>query len=399
VHVVPTYLPATRYGGPIHSVHGLCKAQVRLGHRVEVLTTNLDGPGYSDVPLGRAVDVDGVEVTYYASRYLRRLCWSASMQAALPRRVQSAALLHLHSVFLWPTSAAAAVARYYNIPYVIAPRGMLVPELICRRSTLVKRAWLTLIERHTLAHAARFHATTHAEYRDAERVGLQLPPPVVVPNGIEPPLLEASAAEFAARRPEFSTRPYAVFLGRLSWKKGLDRLVRALRGTPIRVVLVGGDELGHRQEIEKLAVAEGVRSQLEFVGHIDGDDRFHILQRARFLVLPSYNENFGNAVTEALCVGCPAVVTPEVGASEFVQRAGAGFVVSGEPGPLSAAMLSLWSDEQARSSMAQAAIRVARNELGWSRVARAMDDVYQEILRERRGDLVTNGPTASNLTV
>ena len=50
LHVVPTYLPAVRYGGPIQSVHALCRALAAQGHMTDVFTTNVDGPGDSDVP-------------------------------------------------------------------------------------------------------------------------------------------------------------------------------------------------------------------------------------------------------------------------------------------------------------------------------------------------------------
>jgi hypothetical protein len=43
LHVVPTYLPAVRYSGPIFAVHGLCRALARWGHYIEVFTTNVDG--------------------------------------------------------------------------------------------------------------------------------------------------------------------------------------------------------------------------------------------------------------------------------------------------------------------------------------------------------------------
>ena len=75
LHVVPTYLPARRYGGPIFAVHGLCKALAARGHDVGVITTNVDGDETSNVPLGEAVDVDGVKVHYYAAPF-RRLYWS-----------------------------------------------------------------------------------------------------------------------------------------------------------------------------------------------------------------------------------------------------------------------------------------------------------------------------------
>ena len=74
LYVVPTYLPATRYGGPIFAVHGLARALVERGHRVDVFTTNVDGDGESDVPLRERVDLDGVGVHYFSSP-LRRLYW------------------------------------------------------------------------------------------------------------------------------------------------------------------------------------------------------------------------------------------------------------------------------------------------------------------------------------
>ena len=73
LHVVPTYLPALRYGGPIRSVHALCRALAAAGHDVHVFTTSVDGLGDSDVLLGRPVDLEGVKVTYFPSRLLRRL--------------------------------------------------------------------------------------------------------------------------------------------------------------------------------------------------------------------------------------------------------------------------------------------------------------------------------------
>src|SRR5438874_10292208 len=147
LHVVPTYLPATRYGGPIYAVHGLCRALAARGHEVDVVTTNVDGAGVSDVPLGRAVDVDGVRVTYFASPF-SRLYWSPSMRFDASRYD----VVHLHSVYLWPTWAAARVARRAGVPYIISPRGMLVRELIARKSRLVKSAWLRMVERRNFAH-------------------------------------------------------------------------------------------------------------------------------------------------------------------------------------------------------------------------------------------------------
>src|SRR5262245_46752372 len=111
LHVVPTYLPAVRYGGPIFAVHGLCRALVSRGHEVEVVTTNINGSENSAVPIEVPVELDGVQVRYFPSRLLRRLSWAPSLARVLRQQISTFDLVHLHSVFLWPTWAAARSAR------------------------------------------------------------------------------------------------------------------------------------------------------------------------------------------------------------------------------------------------------------------------------------------------
>src|SRR5262249_36820514 len=100
LHITPTYLPATRYGGPIFSVHGLCRALAARGHTVEVFTTSVDGPANSAVPHDQPVMLDGVAVRYFPSNMLRRLYWAPALRQALRRDMRGADAVHLHSVFL-----------------------------------------------------------------------------------------------------------------------------------------------------------------------------------------------------------------------------------------------------------------------------------------------------------
>src|SRR5262245_35937718 len=85
LHVVPSYLPATVYGGPLYSIHGLCKALAEYGHDVSVFTTNLDGERDMDLPLGTPVERDGVQVSYFPVPRFRRLGWAPAMGRALGR--------------------------------------------------------------------------------------------------------------------------------------------------------------------------------------------------------------------------------------------------------------------------------------------------------------------------
>ena len=381
LHVVPSYLPATRYGGPIQSVHGLCKALVQAGHDVSVFTTNIDGPGNSDVTLGRAVDLDGVKVWYFSSPFLRRLFWAPGMKRALREQVGQFDLVHLHSVFLWPTWAAARAARKVGIPYLVAPRGMLVKDLLRRKSRWLKTAWVHLIERRNLERAAGIHVTAPVEQAEIEQFGFTLPRCYYVPNGIEEIDLPALNKEQCDLLPG---APYVLFLSRLNWKKGLDRLVQAWRLVPHRLlVIAGNDEDNYCAEVERLARAEGVIDRIRFVGPAYGKDKWLLYREAQLFILPSYSENFGIVVLEALSTGCPVVVTPEVGAASLVDSNACGIVSSGEPHSLATAINSLLADEISRQELGERG-RVASKKYLWSTIILDMERAYESVLLSHR---------------
>lgn len=379
LHVVPTYIPAWKHGGPIRSVHGLCKALVARGHQVTVFTTDVDTEGA--VPSGQAVPLDGVEVWYFPVAAPRRLYRSPQMGAALRSRITGFDVVHLHSVFLWPTAAAARAAERADVPYLLAPRGMLVPDLLKRRGRWRKAAWIRLVERRTLAGAAGLHATADLEADEARRLGLDLPPVFIVPNGIDPEPPPPAEAPAALVRALLAAGPFLLYLGRLSWKKGLDRLIPALARVPdARLALAGNDEEGIRPRLEALAREAGVADRAVFLGPVDGADKAALLHGCAALVLPSYSENFGNAVLEAMAAGRPVAVTPEVGLAGVVCEERAGIVADGDPALLGDALRSLLADPD-REAMGQRGADAARRRFGWEAVAAQMEGVYQSLVR------------------
>lgn len=382
LHVVPSYLPARRYGGPIESVHGLCKALAARGHRVEVYTTSIDGDGDSDVPLGVPVAMDGVQVRYFASRRLRRLYWAPRLGKALAERVADFDIVHLHSIFLWPTWAAGRQARRAGVPYVVSPRGMLVKDMVRRKSTLAKLAWIHLMERRNLEGAALLHVTSALEAAEAERFGFALPRRVVIPNGIDARAAGAGAPGDAALPGILPAQgPVLLFIGRVNWKKGLDRLIPALARVPgATLAIAGTDDEGYRRPMEELARAHGVGARVAFLGPAYGPLKAALLERCSLLVLPSYSENFGNVVVEAMEAGRAVVVTPEVGAAEIVERANAGVVVAGNPETLGNALAALLADPSRLREMGANGQRHAHGALAWDAVAAQFESAYDSCL-------------------
>jgi glycosyltransferase involved in cell wall biosynthesis len=377
---MPTYLPAVRYGGPMFSVHALCRQLAALGHDVHVCTTSMDGPGNLEVPLGVPVDLDGVKVWYFRADRLRRFAASSGMRRWIRERIAQFDLLHTHTVYLWPPWHAARSARARDVPYVMAPRGMLVPELIARRKRLAKTLWLRLLEWPNLAGADALHFTSELERIDAERVGIPVRRAAIIANGIdlEDVLVSGDSPENPV--PE----PFVLYLGRINWKKGLDRLVRALVHAPdLRAVIAGNDEEGCRESLERLARECGVVDRVRFVGPIYGAAKWRLLRAARVFVLPSHSENFGNAVLEAMAAGKPVVVSPNVGLAAAVRDSCCGMVVEPEPGALAGALEQLWRDEPLCRSMGERGRSLVEREYSWPRIAGQVVDLYRSVLEAR----------------
>jgi glycosyltransferase involved in cell wall biosynthesis len=376
LHVVPTYLPAVRYGGPMFSIHALCRSLAAMGHEVHVATTSLDGPDDLDVALGTPVDRDGVAVWYFPVTPPRRIARSPALGRHLRERMHAFDVLHTHAMFQWPPWRAAREARRAGVPYVMAPRGMLVPELFASRRPLAKALWLRLLDHGNLTQAAALHLTSERERDDVARLGLAVDRAVVIPNGFD---MDDALAPSAAAPP---AQPYALYLGRISWKKGLDRFIRALaQAREVQAIIAGNDDEGYRRTLEGLARECGVRDRVRFLEPVYGAEKWALLRAAAFAVLPSQSENFGNAVLEAMAAGKPVVVSDAVGLAEAVREADCGIVTGNEPGMLAAALERLWRDPDARREMGERGRRLVQSEYAWPRIAARTAELYAGLAR------------------
>jgi glycosyltransferase involved in cell wall biosynthesis len=382
LHVVPTYLPALRYGGPIQSVHALCRGLAAQGHDVHVFTTSVDGDGDSDVPLETPVDLEGVKVTYFPSSTLRRLYWSPPMRRALRQAIPTFDLVHLHAIYLWPMWVAARLARGRGIPYVISPRGMLVPELIRRKNRWIKKAWITLIERRNLEKASAIHATSTVEADHLGGFGWSLPPVRIIPHGVDDPEPTAGKAVSPDIAAAIAGGPYALALGRINWEKGMDRLIQALPLSPgARVVIAGGDREGHAAFLADLAKRLRVDDRVTIVArHVGGADKEALFAQAELFAMTSLSENFGLASFEAMRRGVAVLVTREVGMSEIVRDAHAGVIVEGTPDSIAAGLSKLLADASGRRLMGEAGRAHVVAHYGWSAVAQQMEGLYRSVL-------------------
>jgi len=381
LQVTASYYPAVRYGGPTYTTHSLARALVRRGHDVQVYTTNVDGLGQNKHDEYIA-NLDGVIVHYFPSP-LPRIYWSYSMLKAFRDHIAEFDIVHAHGSFMYTSTAARRWATAARLPFVLSPRGMLVGDLIRSKNQFAKRIWIELFERQNVRAASIIHATSSLEAEEMQRLRLRGGRVVIIPNGIDrPEQEELRSIEARLMRMVGAFRPYILILGRINWKKGIDRLINAMVWVPqAKLVVAGNDEENYLPHLRSIAKQQDVFERVRFMGPVYGLDKAALMSGAELFVLPSQSENFGVVVLEAMAHGRPVITTREVGIAKTVQKTGAGIICEGTPQELGRAIASLLDDPAARKRMGEMGRIVANRQFSWDVIAEAMETAYQSCIK------------------
>ena len=135
------------------------------------------GPRISTFRLDRPVLLDGVHVHYFRVPAPAAAVLGARPGAAgCARHRRASTVVHLHSVFLWPTWTAARIAAAGGRALHHGAARHARPQPDPRRSRWTKTAWIQLIERGSLARAAAVHVTAEIEAAELRVLGLARAP-------------------------------------------------------------------------------------------------------------------------------------------------------------------------------------------------------------------------------
>ena len=222
---------------------------------------------------------------------------------------------------------------------------------------------MPVIEDRVIAGAAAMLCTSRREQSSIRRLGYSVPLQVI-PIGVDAAGLRAPVAGDAALHIDGRERVVA-FLGRISAKKGVPLLLEAFRSTAAafpstRLVIAGPDDEGIGRNLEgpSLGLASRIGSRSQGSWAVRRSD--HLLQRADVLVLPSADESFGISVAEAMAVGCPVVVSPDVAIEDVVRSSGAGLVADRDPAAISEALAHILGRPEEAAAMGAAGRRFRR---------------------------------------
>ncbi|WP_422126843.1 glycosyltransferase [Thioalkalivibrio sulfidiphilus] len=403
LHVISTLSPAS--GGPTQVLRELARAQASAGHRVSICTTDRDNPVQKRLPDSYFQEIlsEHVELKAFRVEYAPLLV-SLSMAQWLRHNLRAFDIVHIHGLYRFPPTYAAWQARRLGVPYVIRAHGALDPYLHARSSSGKLRLkgmyerWFDLPNLHA---ADAIHYTAEEERVRASILGLRARS-FIVPNGLdwarfrEPPVRGTLRVRWG-----LGEAPLVLFLGRLHFKKGLDLLIPAFdalhRSLPeVRLVIAGPENDDYGQQVRSWVQERGLQEAVHFVGPLEGADVVQAYVDADVFALPSYTENFGMTVAEAMACALPVVISDQVNIHAEVSGADAGLVTRCDANEVAAALEALLRNSERRRAMGQAGRRLVQERYSWPSIVEMLTAEYQNIIdrhppadAKRRGAVVT----------
>jgi glycosyltransferase involved in cell wall biosynthesis len=385
LHVIPSL--SKLKGGPTQIILEMVKALRECGVDAEIATTDDNGEQRLNLSLRQRLEYEQVPV-WFLPRFsppIKDFIFSTALAGWLWENSKNYDIIHTHYLFSFAPTCAAAIARYQKIPYIVIPYGMLTPWALGHRR--LKKQIYSIIERHNLNQAVAIHGSTAEEVRDVKKFQVSTPS-FVVPYGVHLPTLQPQAKQQIRQNYGISeTTPIVLFLSRLHPKKRPDLLIEALNkiaadNHDFHLIIAGSGEPGYENYLSNLVTDFGLQSRTSMVGFVTGEAKDLLLQGSDIFVLPSFSENFGIAVAEAMAAGCSVIVTPDVQIAPEIAAFKAGLVVPGEVDTVAEAIAHLLTSPALRHQLGENGKLLVSSRYSWKAIAQNLQLVYSALVQK-----------------
>lgn len=356
-------------GGPARSVTHLVEAlgEIKVISEVNLLTIKSENPLISQFFNTK------LHIEFYASGLLQ---YSSGMCSKL-RSVQTD-LFHGHGIWQQPVHQMAIIAREKKLPYIVSVRGMLEPWSLTQ-SMWKKKLAMLLFQHKDLKKAACIHATGGMEVESVRKLGYKNPI-AMIPNGID--LLEYPLKNYDVKK-EIKK---ILFLSRIHPKKGIEHLInswekldRSIRQN-WKVEVAGNGESDYINQLNELIKKKSLQNEIRIVGPKFGKDKIALYHSADLFVLPTYSENFGIVIAEALASGVPVITTKGTPWDELETYNAGKWIDLNEENLLGAMSLLMNMKEEQLQEMGENGRKLIEENYSIESVAEKFVQLYQWIL-------------------
>ena len=376
LHISPSFYPAIRWGGPVFSNYSLCNALQAIDEvNLKVLTTNAATPESNNKLTDK--DIEQLNAPYeitYCHRFAGQ-CISFELLYRLKNKIQWSDLIHLTGVYSFPTLPVLFLTHILEKPVVWSPHGALMRWKGTTKPTM-KRYWESLCKTIADIKNCCIHVTSVLEETASKIIFPEFKYKFIA-HGVEIPETNS------IRNPLQSGFLRIIYIGRIHPIKGIENLLAGLallHDIKYELVICGSGDSNFLDYLKSVSIKNGIYNNVKFAGHIDGDQKKNALLNSDFCIVPSYSENFGMVVAEALASGLPVICSKGAPWSDL-EKYDCGIWTDNDPQSLANAIRRIITMDI--PAMGQRGRKWMMSDFNWTTIAKRMFMLYREMITKK----------------
>ncbi len=359
------------------SVSKLSEELVKAGLEVEVFTTLANGKTEHSFPAKQVTWIDQVPVWFFKRLTKDHSHFSPALLKHLfqtLKKTKEPLIIHIHAWWNLVSILTCLIAQIKKVPVVLSPRGTLSNYSFNHKHISVKK-WIHFLAGKKLLSNCYFHVTSEQEKQNI--IELVHPKFIqVISNFIGLPPNQSPIKNSK------NTTLKLIFLSRIEAKKGLEILLEALENIdfPYQLTIAGTGEPEYISSLKKIVRKRSMEPFVNWIGLQSNGTKFDVLQAHDLLVLPSYNENFGNVVIESLAVGTVVLISEQVGLAEYVKSKNLGRTFKNQPEKLRERLTQINHDRQWLNEVRLQAPNQIRQDFAEEKLVKQYINFYEEVI-------------------
>ena len=354
-------------GGPSRSVPMLAKGLAELGVDITLMTIRSENMNTHALE-GTTVKQKVLEPTFSRKEIAKYL------------EDERFELIQIQSMWDLPYHKVMVEARRLGIPYIVTPRGMLEPWSLSQKKWKKKLAWW-LYQRNDVQKSACVFTTAKMEADHVSELGITTCKSVI-PNGIETDAYPCKSSVEGVKK-------QVLFLSRVHVKKGIELLFEAWKRihsdyVDWQLLVIGNGEAEYIHSLENRVESLGLKDSIKILPPVFGEAKIKVYQESALFCLPSFSENFGMVIAEAMSwamsCGTPVITTTNC-PWEILNETNTGWCVDLSVENLERALReAMGMDANALYDMGQRASKLIYDNFGYRSVTRRTLQLYEWLL-------------------
>ena len=306
--ITPTYLPAYHVGGPVFQIKkfsNLLKKK-KIHHKILTSTKSL------------ALSKKKEKNVLYFNSYFGNLYLSLPLIFFIVKNIKSYNKIYIVSCFNFFSTLSCFLSRIYKIDYFLSPRGSLMKGSINMKNKFLKLMWMFFFERQNINYAKKIIFSSTFEKNETLKV-LEVKKFNIIQN-----FLQCNITKNTNNK-----KKYLLYLGRIHPKKNIHKIIEAYpKKFNYKIKLIGPGNDDYILQLKKLIALKKLNNYIQILEPVYNNYKNKIFAEAKYSILLSETENFGNTILESILNFTPVIISKNTGLSNLVKKYKAGYVIN-----------------------------------------------------------------------